>query len=43
MIVGALRDCGQIEGMSDVKADVYVLWLVKTKRSPIFSLQHVLL
>lgn len=24
MIVGALRDCGQIQGMSDVKADVYV-------------------
>ena len=24
MIVGALRDCGQIEGTSDVRADVYV-------------------
>ena len=24
MIVGALRDCGQIQGASDVKADVYV-------------------
>jgi endonuclease III len=24
MIVGALRDCGQIKGASDVKADVYV-------------------
>lgn len=24
MIVGALRDCGQIKGSSDVKADVYV-------------------
>jgi endonuclease III len=24
MIVGALRDCGQVQGSSDVKADVYV-------------------
>lgn len=24
MIVGALRDCGQVQGTSDVKADVYV-------------------
>ena len=24
MVVGALRDCGQIKGASDVKADVYV-------------------